>query len=82
MFPWPANAASSIWMHMSLKLMYAANWMKPPGIQDLVMAHEYALFLTRSKLDLVIPGVDCRFSIPGQYDRPSATHQRTPLVHG
>ncbi|PKN95705.1 MAG: transcriptional regulator [Chloroflexi bacterium HGW-Chloroflexi-7] len=39
------------------------------SIQDLVMAHEYAVFLTRSKLDLVIPGADCRFSIPGQYDR-------------
>jgi hypothetical protein len=39
------------------------------SIADLVMAHEYATFLSRSKLDLVIPGVDCRFSIPGQYDR-------------
>lgn len=39
------------------------------SIQDLVIAHEYAMFLTRSKLDVVVPDVDFCFSIPGQYDR-------------
>jgi hypothetical protein len=39
------------------------------NINDIVMAHEYAEFLSRSKLDLAVPGSDFRFSIPGQYDR-------------
>ncbi len=39
------------------------------SIEDLVMAHEYNDFLAHSKLDKAVPGVDFRFSIPGQYDR-------------
>lgn len=39
------------------------------SIQDLVIAHEQALFVSRSKLDLVVPDMEFRFSIPGQYDR-------------
>lgn len=37
-------------------------------INDLVLTHEYVDFLLRSKLDQYIPGVDFRFSVPGQYD--------------
>jgi hypothetical protein len=39
------------------------------NINDVIMAHEYADFLSRSKLDKVVPERDFRFSIPGQYDR-------------
>jgi hypothetical protein len=39
------------------------------NIKDIVMAHEYADFLSRSKLKEAVPDVDFRFSIPGQYDR-------------
>ena len=39
------------------------------NINDIVLTHEYADFLSRSKLDRAVPGVDFHFSIPGQYDR-------------
>jgi len=39
------------------------------SITDIVMSHEYADFLNRSKLDVAVPGVDFHFSIPGQFDR-------------
>ena len=38
-------------------------------IQDVIMAQEYADFLTRSKMNVFLPKADFRFSIPGQYDR-------------
>jgi len=38
-------------------------------IKDLIMAQEYQDFLSRSKLDQVVPKADLHFSIPGQYDR-------------
>jgi hypothetical protein len=38
------------------------------NLEDLILAREYADFLSSSKLDLVVPGVDFHFSIPGQYE--------------
>lgn len=38
-------------------------------IKQLIMAQEYADFLSRSRLGQVVPKADLRFSIPGQYDR-------------
>jgi hypothetical protein len=38
------------------------------NMNNLVLTHEYAEFLNRTKLDLLVPEETFRFSIPGQYD--------------
>jgi hypothetical protein len=38
------------------------------NVNNLVLTHEYAEFLNRTKLDLLLPDENFRFSIPGQYD--------------
>ncbi|MBA4376861.1 MAG: transcriptional regulator, partial [Anaerolinea sp.] len=39
------------------------------NVNNLVLTHEYVSFLGQTKLDLLVPEENFRFSIPGQYDR-------------
>lgn len=52
-----------------IKIDIAGKLDENTNINDLILAHEYADFLVRSKLGKVEPEVDFRCSIPGQYDR-------------
>lgn len=38
-------------------------------VDDLIQAQEYAEFLTQTRLDLLFPGENFQFSIPGQYEK-------------